>query len=276
MARFVPKQCLPPDLAFFTQISGDTTEQVARHLLDFIPPIPPGSIIHDNACGSGAMTVALMEAHTKNIVIHATDKVPSLIDTMSKKATSLSWPVLAEVMLSEALSFPPAKFTHSFTNFAIMLIKEDAAVAEGIHRTLRDGGVAVLSIWDAPLPVQVVKAAHEFLRSGQSALPPAIARGSFNAEDLRSLLEGVGFTSRGLSFGRTKAVLEVADLRFWATAVWSFLGCPQNGWIAQDEQRWDEVIDFIVDWVQNWENYRKLDSGAVRLDMEAHVVVAWK
>ena len=276
MARFVPKQCLPPDLAFFTKVAGDTTDQVAHHLLQFIPPIPPESIIHDNACGAGAMTVAIMETHVKNVTIYATDKAPPLIDMISKKATAHAWPVQTEIMLSEALTFPPAKFTHSFTNFAIMLIEKDAAVAKGIYRTLQDGGVAVLSIWDRPLPVQVVSAAHRFLRSEQDPLPPAIKRGGFDAENLCSLLKGAGFASEKLKFSRTNAVLEIADLRFWASAVWSFLGCPENGWTVQDEERWDEVIHFMVGWLEKHESYNRLDSGAVRLNMAAHVAIAWK
>ena len=222
MAPFVPKQCLPPDVAFFTQIAGDTTAQVAHKLLQFIPPIPPGSIIHDNACGDGAVTAAIMATNVEQITIHATDKVPSLVDGVRKTSIASSWPVETALMLSEALSFPPATFTHSFTNFAIMLIQEDAAVAQGIFSTLKTGGVAVLSIWDRPLAVQVVTAAHQFVRSPQDALPPAIRRGGFGAETLVGLLERAGFSADKLHMHSTHAVLEVQDLRLWASAVWSF------------------------------------------------------
>lgn len=275
-APFIPKQALPPEPAFFTQLAGDTCEQVAARLLKLIPPIEPGAVIHDNACGVGAMSEAIMNTGIKNITISATDVVPQVIEQLQKTAAEKGWPVKAEVMPSEALTFSDATFTHSLTNLGIMVMDGDVAAAGHIHRTLKDGGIAVLSIWDKPLPVQVVTAAHRAARGEGTETPPAIKRGGFDDKDLRVVLEKAGFKPETVRFERTHAVLEVKDLRLWASAVWSFLGCPATGWTVEDEEKWDGVIDIMVDWLQKYEGYKKSDSGLVTFTMPAHVAITSK
>lgn len=276
MEPFKPKQCLPPEPAFFTQLAGDTCEQVARRLLKFIPPIAPGSIIHDNACGVGAMTEAVLESNVQDVSIVATDIVPQVVEQVQKKVADNGWPVKAKVMPSEALTFPDAEFTHSLTNLGIMVIEGDAAAGGHIYRTLKDGGLAVLSIWDKPLPVQVVTAAHCAARPHDHRVPVAIKRGGFDDKDLRTVLEGAGFKADTIRFERTYAVLEVKDLRLWASAVWSFLGCPETGWSQDDEDNWDKVIDIMIDWLKKYEGYKELDNGLITFTMPAHVAITTK
>ncbi|KAF2269176.1 S-adenosyl-L-methionine-dependent methyltransferase [Lojkania enalia] len=283
MTAFVPKQCIPLNPVFFTQLSGDTTKQIAEHLLKLIPAIPTGSIIHDNACGTGAMTEAIMETRVNtgvettphDITIFATDIVRPVIEQMRKRADEKKWPLEAvEFMPSEALTFLDGSFTHSFTNLGIMVMDRDIDAAKQIYRTLKKGGIAVLSIWDKPLPVQAVTAAHLAVRPEGTQIPPAIKRGGFDDTNLRMILHTVGF--RSIEFQHTYAVLEVNDLRKWASAAWSFLGCPATGWTAKDEDSWELAIDIMVEYLEKYKGYQKLGDGRVTVIMPAHVAIAAK
>ncbi|KAF2466136.1 uncharacterized protein BDR25DRAFT_359919 [Lindgomyces ingoldianus] len=236
-------------------------KQVAKRLLEFIPPILPGSVIHDNACGTGPMTEAIMGTGVKDITIFATDMVPQVTEQLAKTSAEKGWLVKAEVMPSEALAFPDGTFAHSITNLGIMVMEGASVAAKHIRRTIKDGDLTVLSIWDKPLPVQVVSAAHP---------------GGFNDKNLRAVLESAGFKPETIKLERKYAVLEVKDLCLWASAVWSFLGYPATGWTAEDEEKWDGVIGTMVDWLENYEGYKKLDSGVVAFTMPAYVAITNK
>jgi hypothetical protein len=96
MTSFVPKQRLLLTPAAMQELMGDVTLQVARQFLKMIPPIPAGSTLHDNACGNGVVTQAIMETHEPGtVIIHATDNNPALWKDYIK----------TEVMPAEALTF---------------------------------------------------------------------------------------------------------------------------------------------------------------------------
>ncbi|KAF2653768.1 S-adenosyl-L-methionine-dependent methyltransferase [Lophiostoma macrostomum CBS 122681] len=279
MPSFTPKRCLPPDPAFFTQLAGDSTEQVAKRLLDFIPPIEAGSVIHDNACGAEAMTDAIMATSPNALdsTVIATDIVPQMIERVNQKAREKGWAkVKAEVMSSEALTFEDGRFTHSFTNMGIMVMEKDVEAAREVFRTLRKGGVAVMSIWDKPLPVQVVTAAHNRFSPDATELPLFIERGGFDDEDLQRVMEDAGFDGRSIVIERTYAVLEVADLKWWANAVWSFVGAPVGGWTLEDERQWDETVKFMVEWLEGYEGLSEGEGRSVTFEMPAHVAIVRK
>jgi hypothetical protein len=73
MARFVPKQAVPVDAKYYAEILGDGKQDVAHQVISYISPLPEGSIVHDNACGQGVVSKAIMAQSPKSITIHATD-----------------------------------------------------------------------------------------------------------------------------------------------------------------------------------------------------------
>jgi SAM-dependent methyltransferase len=236
-------------------------------------------MIHDNACGAGAMTDAIIDSSSSasDIYIVATDVEPQLVDRVNQKAREKGWKnVKSEVMPSEDLTFEDNQFTHSFMNLGIMIMEKDVEVAREVYRTLGKDGITVMSIWDRPLPVQVVTAAHNRFRPHATELPPVIKRGGFDERDLRHVLEDAGFDGNGIRFEKTIAVLDVADLKWWASAVWSFVGAPIGGWTPEDERRWDGVIDFMVEWLKDYEGVEKGEQGGVQFTMPAHVAIAHK
>ena len=89
------------------EIVGDSTSRVAEHFLSLNPPIPPKSVVHDNGCGGGEVTVDMNPA--TNIDIHATDIDPIMVTKRRKLVSLHGWPVEATVLPAPLVS------VHSFT-----------------------------------------------------------------------------------------------------------------------------------------------------------------
>jgi hypothetical protein len=64
------------------ELMRDVTLQVARYVIKLIPPIPAGSVHHNNACDNGiVMQAAVTEIQQLGTVtIHATDINPALCE----------------------------------------------------------------------------------------------------------------------------------------------------------------------------------------------------
>jgi hypothetical protein len=60
MAGFLPKQLTQYEASHLAELQDDVSETVASYFLTLISPIPTGSVIHDNACGAGAVTETTM------------------------------------------------------------------------------------------------------------------------------------------------------------------------------------------------------------------------
>ncbi|MCJ1289468.1 hypothetical protein MMC34_001001 [Xylographa carneopallida] len=170
-----------------------STRRVATHLLSLIPPPGPDALVHDNCCGTGAFTAELRKTSSQARV-HATDSSANMIALMQSLIADHGWQdgVAAEVMDGQALRFPAAHFDLSVTNFGLFFFPSPDAGAREIHRTLRPGGVALVTCWKAIgfLPVfyavQDVVAPREPVRMAmlerwmrRETLEETMARGGF-------------------------------------------------------------------------------------------------
>lgn len=274
MSTFVPRQALPRTAALYKELTGDVTSVVATALLKLLPPITESSIIHDNGCGTGVVTTAVMTASHNPKLIYATDQDARMVSAVEATAAERGWPVEAEVMSSEALSFPDDMFTHSITNFVIHVSPNDAQIASHIFRTLRPGGTAVLTIWKDPVLVTAVQAALDIVRPGMP-YPQSIERAWFNASHLQELLQDAGFIAANVRFESTEAVLNIGDVKHWAEIAWSYLGPPAGGWTIQDEEQWDRIIQSFK---QVLEDRGRLEhrNGKAAVRMPADIVIVVK
>jgi ubiquinone/menaquinone biosynthesis C-methylase UbiE len=118
MNSFQPKQITQYRAQHLTELQGDVSETVIRYSLDLLPPFAAGSVVHDNACGSGAVTETVMEKSPPDIHIYATDINPEFVNGCASLAGKHGWPVETAVMSAQELTFPDEKFTHTFTSFA--------------------------------------------------------------------------------------------------------------------------------------------------------------
>lgn len=70
---FQPKQITQYQAEHLAELQGDVSEQAIRFTLSLFPTFAAGDIVHDNACGSGAVTETIMALPPPRIHIDATD-----------------------------------------------------------------------------------------------------------------------------------------------------------------------------------------------------------
>ena len=105
------------------------------------------SIVHDNGCGYGAVTLAVMHLNTEAQVV-AMDINPMF---MAQLRANLSerpeWPVKVETMDACNLKFPDSNFDLSLSTFVFSGLEDDVGAARYILRTLKAGGSSVIAVW---------------------------------------------------------------------------------------------------------------------------------
>ncbi|KAJ4362301.1 hypothetical protein N0V83_010394 [Neocucurbitaria cava] len=213
-------------VAVYEATGGKVTSDFAAHNLTLIPPIPSGSIIHDNACGAGTVS-RLILSHSSpaapDVKIHATDIDPVFLSTLESDVAKNSWPVEVSNQKAEALSFPDNTFTHSITNIAIfMTASAGLDAAKEIHRTLQPGGVAIVNCWEALVWLFPIKLVAESTRGGKPMPAPPI---SWNdGVQIQKIMAEAGFKKENMRVDRAEVWAKTSDLRggprrvgrFWA------------------------------------------------------------
>jgi SAM-dependent methyltransferase len=199
-----------------------------------------------------------------------------MVSELKAEASAKGWPVLADVMPAQRLTFKSEMFSHSINSFSVHLIEEDAEVMKQVFRTLKSGGTALFSFWREPILARAVLAAHHATRRAGTSTLPALRRADFDVEAMRKLLEMSDFGSEDHTWNEVQESLLVDDLGKWLTAAWSLLGRTTQGWSKQDEENWAQAIEVMTRTVKEWQGYEQLAGGAVRFTMVADVVVAVK
>lgn len=274
---FQPKQITHYQAEHLTELQGDVNKQAIRFFLDLIPPFSEGDVIHDNACGSGTVTEIIMGLSPRpNVHIDATDINEQFVKDVAAAAEKNGWPVSAAVMPMQKLGFPDGHFTHSLNNFAFNSMLDNDATAAEVYRTLRPGGTAVATMCTCMPNTNALKHAHWRTRGRDGPMPTLLPMDKFLEPDLRRSLEAGGFKPENISFVDKAIYLKIADLRRWAQLAWSYLGALPSGWTQDDEDKWEEAIDDIVESLQGGEGISKNEQGETVLTMNACVAVATK
>lgn len=129
---------------------GRATRAVAAHIVNkTLSGLPSEPVVHDNACGTGALTDEVLKVYPK-AQIEATDAAAPMVDIVNAqtKTRGLAEQVNGSVMDGAELTFPDSKFDASVTNFGIFFLPDPLLGAKEIYRTLRPGGTAVLTCWE--------------------------------------------------------------------------------------------------------------------------------
>jgi SAM-dependent methyltransferase len=272
MARFVPKQALPVDAKTYAEILGDGTQNVAHQIMSYISPFPEGSIVHDNACGQGVVSKAIMSQSPISITIHATDIWPKMVEVTNSMASKNSWPIESATIASEDLTFTDDFFTHTVMNFGIHMVKSSTSAAFQIYRTLKPGGTAIFTVWADKIFIKAVTSGHERTRPAGISPPPGVTKHWMELEQIYRTLQDAGFDQKNFRYETVATSIEVKSSRRWAEIVWSFMGALDPGWVEEDEVRWDEAVDAIQKALEEWNGFEKKD-GVAKLTMQAHVVI---
>src|SRR5690242_8029777 len=193
--------------------TGGCTRDLARHMLALSPSIVSGSVIHDNACGTGIVAQELVARdvlsqsppdHAYTLTIHCTDKAEKMIELAKagfddcRSATDMqtAFPrvkVQFRVMTSEKLGFEDAFFSLSFTNCGILWFDDGLAGAREMLRTLEPGGTAIVSSWKEMRIFDVVRAAQRLCEPEAPLFKPPVDEKWFTAQNLESVLKEAGF-----------------------------------------------------------------------------------
>lgn len=164
---------LPPSVDYFGKVAdsyerstGSITRAIAREILQLeslqdLFAAPHEAVVLDNACGTGIVTEEIITQCRQRSgnsstgsgstvpTIHAVDAAEKMVAVASAKLSSLgvAGRCTAAVMPGERLAFADGTFSHSITNMGLMFYTDAAAGAREIYRTLRPGGVAVVTTW---------------------------------------------------------------------------------------------------------------------------------
>jgi MFS family permease/ubiquinone/menaquinone biosynthesis C-methylase UbiE len=278
-STFLPKQCVPRTSHLLGSMIGESTITVARkYLRDHLPPIAPGAVVHDNGCGTGAVTRAVLETYPELVssspatTIYATDINASFVEDFKRVVESRGWEAIvrSEVMAAEELALPDSSVTHSFTNFLIFGARDAPKAAAEAMRTLAPGGVAVMTTW-ATLPH--AKALDRTRKRLYGEHGSHIKPEWFESSHLEKLLRDAGFPEITAVAVESGMVHDSMDA--WTQMAWSWMGMPHGGWAEKDESEWDMNRGMYGEECLK-EGFKVDEDGRVRVNMVANVVIARK
>jgi ubiquinone/menaquinone biosynthesis C-methylase UbiE len=280
---FLPKQAMQPTPEHYNALTGDGMEKLAQASLSQIPDIPPGALVHDNGCGTGAATAAIMAAITPEaaatINIKGTDIVRAAVDSYVARAESSSWPAQGSTMDANSLSFPDQTFTHTIgsallfagpSNNGIEAVKE-------MHRTLKNDGILVVNSF-AFLPniEPLRKASQETRPPGAPELRQGVDQWA-DPSFLASIVEAGGFEKNRISVRQCDYSITTTEFHQYSTLLWSFVGgTTAAGWTEADEERWDDAVEVVKRELRKTDGFKLLDDGRAVLKFVANVAVATK
>ncbi|KAF2646478.1 S-adenosyl-L-methionine-dependent methyltransferase, partial [Massarina eburnea CBS 473.64] len=184
---------------------GEVTAQFAKHNLTLIPVIAPGAVIHDNACGSGTVTRAILSSNANlggnDKKIYATDIDQSFLDKLSDDVTKNAWNVEVSKQRSEELNFADSTFDLSITNIGIFFFA-DAGLsgAREIYRTLKPSGTAIVNCWQHVTWQPAIFAVHKHFRSAHPF--PAPTLNWSDGQQLQKVMLDAGFVKEKMRVER--------------------------------------------------------------------------
>ncbi|KAF2670058.1 hypothetical protein BT63DRAFT_424017 [Microthyrium microscopicum] len=271
---YTPKQALALDTPEgYDKSGGAITAEYAKHCISRCLPFGADSIILDNACGTGAITDAIIASEPpSSIQLNLADKSPAYTAFCQAKYANIQLSIGTYTMPSEALRIAYGSLTHSFNNFGIFMTTNSGRDgASEIYRTLEPGGIAVTTCWESLTWLGPAKAVHERTRPGAPWPNPVVSWSDGN--HLVGILKEAGFSNVEL---RTEEVwAKTRDLRSWAEQSWAILGGPPTGgWKEGDEEKWDEAVDIFVEELRKADGFKEMDDGEIRMRCSAHIVTA--
>ena len=284
--KWKPKQCVKVTPSTFQEMSGDLSQQIAKHIINHVAPFPPGSIVHDNACGKGVISQEIIEATdsipntSQDVFIHATDFSQLMVDECRNLAISRGWTsrMKVERMGMQDLTFPDETFSHSFTNFAIFALSdpEAAKAAEHIHRSLRKGGTAFLTVWAETPTAVALTGAHRTTRSRTDDLPLFSKLYWHQDTHVRKVLVDAGFPDDQVEISQKEVFMDIRDMDRWSQVVWTLTGRPADGWMEKDEDMWEEATKLIRESIRQSKGFQVTETGECGMRCVVNIAVATK
>ncbi|ESU09526.1 hypothetical protein FGSG_03671 [Fusarium graminearum PH-1] len=293
---YQPKQVTQYEASHLIELMGNVSETIIDYSLNLLPPFKSTDLIHDNACGAGVVSQAIMAKippSAEGLCIQATDINPQFVTGCEQMAKLNRWPLDAHVMdarvsfnpimlknavliMDQDLDFSTNHFSHSFNNFAFHSMDVARHGLKEVHRTLKPGGMAMVSTWNEMPHTDALKHANRRTRGENAPLPMLLQDMSFEEEHMRKALQDAGFDPEKTKIYHKDASVTIPDLRRWAQLAWSYLGVLPTGWLHEDEEKWEEALDDIVEQLVNSDGISKNDRGETVMRFAGCVAIAAK
>ncbi|KAK8048233.1 Methyltransferase [Apiospora phragmitis] len=248
---FLPKQTIEFDGALLEELQGNVSDKMALTLLQELglSSMPSSSAIHDNGCGYGVVTMAVMAANHPPASSHPGPAEPP------------TWPVtVREHPDACALAFPDATFDLSAATSVFAGLPDAAAAAAHVRRTLKPGGTAVVAVWKDMLWHTAPCARAPRHAGGCGRAPRALPRRDLVPEGR------AGPGRRGLG-------LEDAGRRDCVRRAGRVVGAGRR--LTADEDRWEEAVDAVLEELRQ-RSWNKLEDGVHKIRMVADVAIMKK
>jgi len=278
---FVPKQAFTPTPQLYDELVGNSMEKLAEASLSGTT-INHGFTIHDNGCGTGAGSAAVIAGFGHNlnngVTIKGTDISEDALAAYRARAKKNGWAAEGINTDSQHLPFVDDTIDLSIWNALVFIIPQNATLAlRETYRTLKPGGTVIVNSW-AYLPnMNPLQLAAKMTRPPGTPLPRQELQRWTAADLLEEVLVKGGFQKDKISMREAEVFCDTPELTHFATMLWSFIGgTNEAGWLESDEERWDEAIEIIVTELRKTKGFEELADGKARLRFVANIATAVK
>ncbi|KAF2963351.1 hypothetical protein GQX73_g10216 [Xylaria multiplex] len=259
MASQTPHPQLPlPDYfskfaSVYVRQTGHSTlnilsDVIAENVQASAQPIGPDSVVHDTASGPGIGAAALVSRLPKDHLpkeLLVSDNVAMMVSAARESLTASPLPRVdcKELDSQDLSSVPDNYFTHSINNFSIFTFVRPVDAVRETYRTLRPGGLAVITCWRRFAPVLIVHAAQKKIRPDLPLMPTPSPQ-FFEEGVLQKVVEEGGFAKDNITV--TEKVLVVTDEENIAGLTMLMSGPmmikARDGYTGEEEARWVESV----------------------------------
>ncbi|KFY24092.1 hypothetical protein V493_05456 [Pseudogymnoascus sp. VKM F-4281 (FW-2241)] len=259
MASQTPHPHLPlPD--YFSKFASIYVRQTGNATLNILAdiitenvqtsahPIGPDSVVHDTAAGPGIGAAALVARLPKDQLpkeMLVSDNTAMMVSAARESLVASPLPHVEckELDSQDLSSVSDNYFTHSINNFSIFTFTRPAEAIGETYRTLRVGGLAVVTCWRRFAPMFIVHAAQKKIRP-DLPLMPTPGPEFFREGVLQNVVEEGGFVRDDIAV--VEKVLVVTDDENIAglTMLMSgpMMSKARQGYTEEEEARWVESV----------------------------------
>lgn len=207
-------------------------------------PVGPDSVVHDTAAGPGIGAAALVACLPKDQLpkeMLVSDNVAMMVSAARESLVASPLPHVdcKEVDSQDLSSVPDNYFTHSIDNFSIFTFVRPTDAVRETYRTLRPGGLAVVTCWRRFAPMFIVHAAQKKIRPDLPLMPTPSPE-FYEEGVLQKVVEESGFAKNNITM--VDKVLVVDDDENIAGLIMLMSGPmmskAREGYTEEEEARW--------------------------------------